>query len=137
VAGKKRKGASDFAIDLGRAAARKRGELLEVQKRLVNPLGTGLEIFFLMDLSGGDECFRFCRLICCFLSVSLGAGYRQTTTPDGTTDNHLSSRMGIRKRCGIQRAAKFSRRCQHGHPPRAGTLFGVTDVPRGAYSGAI
>src|SRR5260221_2938947 len=79
VAGEKRKGAPNFAVNLGRAAARKRSELLGIQERLVNPQRAGLEIFFLMDRLGHNDCFRFWGLSRCLPSVDLGVGYRQTT----------------------------------------------------------
>ena len=86
VAGEKRKGASGFAVNLSRAAARERTELPGVQERLVNPPGANLEIFFLMDRPGRNDCLR------CFLS----AGYRQSTKADGATGDHVPPRAGIR-----------------------------------------
>src|SRR5260370_25487446 len=58
VPGEKRKCAAYFAVNLSRAAARKRAELLGVQQRLVNPLGTGLAILHLMARPRRNHLFR-------------------------------------------------------------------------------
>ncbi len=89
VAGEKRECAPNFAVNLRRAAARKRAELLGVQERLVNPLGTGFEILNLMDRPGRNNCFRF-----------LIAGNRKTTKPDSTAADHLPPRSSIRRKPG-------------------------------------
>src|SRR6266436_6232265 len=72
VAGEKRKGAPNFAVNLGRTAARKRSELLGIQECLVNPHRASLEIFFLMDRLGHNDCCRFWGLNRCLPSVDLG-----------------------------------------------------------------